>query len=494
VADIQQKLHTLYDHVYGESGLNTIIDGLQDDVEKMGEEVHAHGTDLDLLQNDFTAIFAKNFDPFRTSMEEQLKAHGQTFIQHFESLSKLEERIIKLQSEEETRTFTVSQLQSLNNLVHSMAAAKEHLSRLQNSLNAEVHQRNAAVEDLKKQVALKQDTLVATQAIDTVKAAVRNLQDQYDNISTDDLHQKMVHWFLQAYPSNAANMIQQFGVIQHEIAQLRKFTDQISRIPDGTQTLSALAQIGPQLITLAQSPPGYKDSVEGLAESKEALKSMSETMTKLQTQYVGLAHTVGSLQAFMRSLNSNTAPFARAESLVALQESIRKLQEEERQARNEFATKAGKEHDQRVEAEGKIRRGINDLTTKIDKELKERIEAEQEIVFTNNQWFKEFEKDTTGKIKATSEQLEALQAALDKFRADFNEVLDDTSKEFLNRLPTLYVVTAELQTFLEDLNMNLPKGPLHIEWTADLNADVFATPAPESDESRNAARKGKSKQ
>ena len=485
----QHDFRELWTHVRGETGLDTIIDGLQDDVEKMGQDVHAHGVDLALLQKDFSAIFADKFDPFKASVEKQWQAYSQTFMELSESLSKLQDQVTKSKSEK-VETPTTSQLQSLNVLLRDMVTVKEQ----QTSITADLHRQHTDIEGLKDQVALKQDTSAATQAVDAVKAAIRSLQNQYDNISTDDLHQKMVNWFLHAYPNNAANMVQQFGVIQHEIGQLRRFTDQISRIPNGTQTLSALAQIGPQLIALAQSTPGSRDSAKGPGGSKEEFESLGQALAQTQQRSEGLAQTVVSLQTFMQSLNSDKAPFAKAGSLVELQESMRELQEMERLARNEFRNKAGQEHDQRVKAEEKITLEIKNLVAKVDDDKKERIEAEQDIVSTSNQRFTEFAADTTAKIKATADQLTSLHGAMNKIRAGVNEALTDTNKEFLNRLPILFVVAAELQSYLEDLNMNLPKGPLEFDWTANLNDELFTAPAPLSDEGHNTVRKGKSKQ
>ena len=131
---------------------------------------------------------------------------------------------------------------------------------------------------------------------------------------------------------------------------------------------------------------------------------------------------------------------------------------------------------------------------KVEDDKKERIEAEQDIVSTSNQRFTEFAADTTAKIKATADQLTSLHGAMNKIRAGVNEALTDTNKEFLNRLPIRFVVAAELQSYLEDLNMNLPKGPLEFDWTANLNDELFTAPAPLSDEGHHTARKGKSKQ
>ncbi|KAF2633248.1 hypothetical protein BU25DRAFT_486398 [Macroventuria anomochaeta] len=501
VEDVQQRLRSMEDRVGGATGLSTIIDGLQDDVERMEADIHAFKNDLGVVQNSFTNIFAESFDPFKTSVEEQMKTHSQSFSQHSELLGKLQEQVAKSQIECPSHNFSAPQMRLLNNMVQSTTEVRQDLSCLQDSVKTEVEQRTAAVEDIRQQVVLKQDIISATQAIDTVKAAIRNLQSQYDNISTDDLHQKMVHWFVQHYPSTPANMLQQFAVIQHEVGQLRNFTDQINRIPNGTQALNALAQISPQLTALVQSPPGSKGSPELLAKTSEALKTINDSMAKAHKQIENLTRTVGSLQTSIHTLNSNNTPFVRTESLAALEQSISTLRADVEaefkralQARNEFVTKAGKEHDLRVDVEKSIRASIKDLTTKVHKEREERVEAEQDIVLASNDRFKELE---TGKIKTTSDQVESLQAALGKICTEFEKLVkefnDPVNKELLNHLPTLFLQTGQLQWVIEDLNQNLPKGALEFEWSCDFK-NKFNIPAPYSEESGEAAGKGKSKQ
>lgn len=439
VASIQQELRSLEDHIRGDTGLDTIINSLQEDVEKMEVDMHTYKNDLDVLQSSFADLFAKNFDPFKASIEARLK----------------------LQKESTPPALTASQQQLLNNVAQDIITIKQDLSRLQETVDSEMAQRNSAIEQLTTQVALKQDIVSATQANDTIKAAVRNLQNQYDNISTDDLHQKMVHWFVQQYPSNAANLAQQYHNMQHEVGQLRKFSDQINRIPNGPQVLGALAQKGPQLIALVQSPLGSRDTPETRTRTSEALKTTNEAVAKAQKQNENMEKTVGGLQTFMQTLNSNDTPFVRTALLATLEQSIRTLRA--------------------------------DLTTKISNEHNERVTAQQSIEIARNRRFQEVENGTNDKIEAISERVESLQTTLGKLRTDFDEVLNDSltpiNTNFLNRLPSLFIVIAQMQELFESLNLNLPKGPLDFEWYWDLNS----LSVPEGDKPLGVARKGVSR-
>lgn len=294
--NIQQRLHLLESRINGETGLSSlskIIDDLQDDFEKMDKEIHDYGRDFEMFQTNFLAIFKQTFDPFKVSIEQQLQSHSQTLTQHAETLTKLEEQVEKSHIETPTSGLTTEQLKLVDTVVEDTTTLKQALTRLQESFYAEVEHRNTTTQDLKQQLALKQDTLSAIQANDTVKAAVRNLQAQYDNISTDDLHQKMVQWFLQQYPSSSASLIQQFGAFQHEFKEMRNFIGQMSWVAHYAQTLGALARIGPQLQALVQSPSGSKTPSESLAKTMESLKTMETAIANVQKQNESLKDLEG---------------------------------------------------------------------------------------------------------------------------------------------------------------------------------------------------------
>lgn len=496
---LEQRLRSVEDHIGGAGGLSTRCDKLQNDIGEVKEDIEDCQSNVDIVQKSIIGIFGEIFDPFKAWVEERFKDITQNLIQTREILASLQSKVEESERECPAATFSAPQLALIHNMVQGATEVKQDLSCLRDSVHMEAEQRNAAVEDLKQQVAMKQDVATATQAIDVVKAAVRNLQNQYDNISTDDLHQKMVHWFMQNYNSTPANMLQQFAAIQHEVTQLRKFTDVVTRIPNGVQTLGTLAQLGPQLTALVQSPPAPKESLEKLAKTNESLRIMGDSVAKAHRQHDSLAKVVGNLQTSMHSLNSNITPFVRAESLATLEKSITTLRaelkaglENELRARREFETKASNEHDQRVHAEAAIKTSIQDLSKKLEKEIKERGEAEQDILSISNEKLREFQN---GQIKTASDQVERLQKAFDQTRADFEKALNDfndpKNKELFEWLPKLFLHVGQLQWVLEDLNQNLPKGGLEIEWTSDWK-DKFSVPSPFPD-SGGAAGKSKGK-
>jgi DNA repair exonuclease SbcCD ATPase subunit len=468
---LENRLRSMEDHIGGAGGLSTRCDQLQGAIGEVNEELGGCQNNVDLLGKSIVGLFGEIFDPFKASVEESFNKYDSNFTQTNEALARLQAQIEGSRKECPAATFSAPQLDLIQNMVQGATEVKQDLSRLQEYLHMESEQRNAAVEDLKQQVAVKQDAATAIKAIDVVKHAVQSLQHQYDNISTDDLHQRMVTWFMQSYAHPSANLLQHVPAIQHELAQLRAFTNVVTQVPNSAQTLSALAQLEPQLRTLAQIGPQLKALAQSpLAQTSGSLKTMEDSVAKAHQQHDSLVKVVSNLQTSMHSFNSNSTPFAKADSLKALENSIATLRAELKasnaeglQARTEFETKASREHEQRVHVETSLRASIQDVAQKVEKEVRERQEAAQEILSTSNKTFKEFDKGQTQLQKA----LDQLRSDLDKALNDFNDFNDPGLRDALGYLSTLFVHVGQLQWVLEDLNQNLPKGGLEIDWNFD---------------------------
>jgi len=269
--------------------------------------------------------------------------------------------------------------------------------------------------------------------------------------------------------------------------------------------LKSLAAIVPRLTALAQSPPPPGVLEGASAKTVESLKTLEGEVAKAVQQHSSLAQVVKGLQGSLHSLNKT--PFAKADSLSVLKKSIESLRaelkantKEEVQARKEFGTKAGKEHDQRLKAEETIKTSIKsvetlvrDLSKRMDGQVKERETAERELLSTSNEKIKELENTQ----KTASGQSEKVQEAIDKLRSDFHNALtyvnDPKNKEAIALLPELFLHVGQLQWVLEDLNQNLPKGRLEIDWHNDFK-DKWPIPSPFPDANgAPATHKGKGK-
>ncbi|KAF3053661.1 hypothetical protein E8E11_010568 [Didymella keratinophila] len=489
---LETRLRSVENLVGGTDGLSTRFDQLQVDVEEVNGVIER-------LREGFISIFQTTFDPFKESVEKDLKAHDSSFAKISEMLDILRGKVEASQKECPAAAFSAPQLKLIQNMVQGATEVKQDLSRLQDFVRGETKQRIAAVEDLQQQVAIKQDAEAANKLMDTIKHSIRALTAQYENIVSDDLHQRMTHWFMQDYSQPTANLLRNVPNILHELQLVQSFTEVLTRIPNSVQTLSTLAQLEPQLMSLAeigpqlkslaaivpqltalaQSPPTPGGSHGASTKTAEPLKTLEGEVAKAVQQHSSLAQVVKGLQESLHSLNK--APFAKADSLSALERSIESLRaelktntEEEVQARKEFGTKAGKEHDQRLKAEETIKTSIKsvetlvrDLSKRMDGQVKEREAAERNLLSTSNEKVKELENAQ----KTASDQSEKIQKAIDQLRLDLDKALSAANspddKQLLGWLPLLFLHVGQLQWVLEDLNQNSPRGGLKIKWHVD---------------------------
>jgi chromosome segregation ATPase len=347
---VQQPDRSFEERITGELGqIRDSIDELKQDSEQMESDIDKHETDMAVLRSSFADIFTQHFDPFKARIEQYLELCYKNITEHAKAVTKLGDEVTKLQAQPTSSGLTDAQFSRLNEVSLDIATLKENLVDQKGLVDAElqrqktaindvkeqmaseqdsptlkqtvadlhvlfhttVEQLNSTAKDLKEQVASKQDAISAKQSFDSVKATIRNLQHQYENIFTDDLHQRMVHWFLQEYPSTPANLVRQFAAMQHEVAQIQ---------------------------TLVQSPE---------------FKKINQTMAETQKKHANLTQTVASLKSSVDIIRSDATSFAKADLLVELGQSVRALQAGVRT-----------EHDERVKVEKAIQLSITDLETK----------------------------------------------------------------------------------------------------------------------------------
>jgi chromosome segregation ATPase len=502
IEGLETRLRSVENHVGGNSELSTRLDQLETDMEEIDKAVEDCQDKVTKLGESFVGIFETTFDPFQKSVEETFKGYDSSLSEVHKTLAILQDKVEASQKECPAGTVSAPQLKLIQDMVQGATEIKQDLSRLQDSVLEESEQRKAAVEDLQQQVAIKQDAAAANKLIDGVRHSLRALTSQCENIVTDDLHQRMVSWFMQSYDKTNSHLLKHIPDINLELQQMRHFTDVFTRIPNSAQTLSTLAQLEPQLMSLAQvgpqlkslaeivpqltalaqSPPATERSRELSSKTAESLKILEDQMTKAVQQHSSLAQVVKGLKGSLQSLNNT--PFAKADSLTALEKSIMSLRaelkantEEGVQARKEFEPKALKEHEQRLIAEKSIKDSLRDLSKQVDEEVNERKKAEQQMLSTSNEKLKELEN-----AQATAfYQSEKVQKALEQLRSDLDKALSDINdpknKEALACLPILFLHVGQLQWVLEDLNQNLPKGGLEIEWHNDFK-DKWPIPSP----------------
>jgi chromosome segregation ATPase len=360
-----------------------------------------------------------------TRLQDQLEAETN---QRNEEMSKLRTQTLQSQSLIGSPKLTSLQASTHQALVQEVSSVKQELDQLraiQNNING---RQDHEMQSFREQLAAKQDTVTAEQSLDVIKLGVRNLQDQYNNITTDNLHQQMVHWFLAQYPSNTAELLLRLKSAEQELAQLRNHWQQISWIQSYAAALHALVKNGPAI-----SPPlPNGDFQQQIAtNANEALDAARLARAKSEA-------------ADKRVTECNTG-------IQTLNAQLEKLIAEERTTRAEFVSKAGAEHRQRVMSEDKIRTSIH--------QLREEAKNDTSIV--------------SASLASTLARLEHVETASTQLRDEYNTIIStviEPNTHFLGRLQEVFIAVAQLQQAMARLNQKLPRDKLlQISWTHELS-------------------------
>lgn len=300
-----------------------LIDESLTNVEKL---VHEHGNAIEGLgTNIIPALFTQQIEPLKQYYEQQLTSISEQLEMHKYEITKLKLQQ-SLKSENSSRQpATEMDSPQVMSIFKDMKSLQQEMSELKASLSAETARQDRDVKDVKGQLTTKEDTFAVDRKLDSVRQGLNSLEDRYQNITTDQLYQKMVHWFVQAYPSNA-NMAQQLATIKMQVAQLNTFLPHMVWVQSHEQDLAVLTAMIQQL----------------------------------------------------QALCSEDSPFARIQSIQSLEEELQKLQEKvvagftkANNAQLEFRTTAGIASDQRVKAEAKIRSSVEELKKFFSERLKD---------------------------------------------------------------------------------------------------------------------------
>jgi chromosome segregation ATPase len=360
-----------------------------------------------------------------TRLQDQLEAETN---QRNEDMSKLRTQTQQSQSLIGSPKLTSLQASTYQVLVQEMSSVKQELDQLRAVQNNVKGRQDHEMQCFKDQLATKQDTVTAEQSLDVVRLGVRNLQDQYNNITTDNLHQQMVHWFLAQYPSNTADLLLRLQSAEQELNHLKSHWQQISWIQSYAAALRALVKNGSAL-----SPPipngNFQQQIATNAneavDAARIARAKSEAADKRVTE----------CNAEIQALNTR------------LEESIT----DERTTRAEFVTKAGAEHRQRVISEDKIRTSIH--------QLREETQKDTIIVSTS--------------LASALTRLEQVETASNQLRDEYNTTVStiiEPNADFLGRLKEVFVAVAQLQQATARLNQKLPREKsLQLRWTHDLS-------------------------
>jgi hypothetical protein len=348
-----------------------------------------------------------------------------------------------------------AQQAQLESVTKSAASLQEELSSLQAGLTQESSSREEEVRDVKQQLLLKADIVTVNNHKDQMHHTIRILQDQYNNISTDDLYQKMIHWFMKSYPTNMSTVVTQVTALQQDIETLQSLATQIASVQSLDFTsLTSLGSKAPEIITMVNSTTELHQLPKTWAKIEVACNDAKEAMTKAEaadanaTQQAERVNQVNllvtSLQKSLNNLNAADSRFAKSldlRNLATQLEGLEKNLATEKQARilstNELKVTAGIDQEQILELSTRVDR----VDTRID-EMKPRIAKVEESAL-------------------------GLRTDVDVINHDYIE----PNREFLGLLGSMFILVGELQRVVESLNQNSLATPLRIQWTNDLELE-----------------------
>lgn len=256
---------------------------VEDHLEPVQLTVHNLSNELAVLQHSLPELLKQALDPLRLSVGQdiqQLRADLTTFQQ---------------------QTSSASSVTQLDSILEDVKGVKTELENFQQSRTNESSLREREILGLKKELALKADLVTFDGMLNNLRCSLRSLQDQYNNISTETLHQKMVHWFLKNYPSSQANLVLQVTAMQHEVHGLQDLASQLAWLPSKSQDLNALLTCAPQLQALADSADSLHRLVQPRSRIDQACEEAQEAVKIVRTVEKTLNEKTEFLQSALKT-------------------------------------------------------------------------------------------------------------------------------------------------------------------------------------------------
>lgn len=195
--------------------------------------------------------------------------------------------------------------------------------------------------DIKNHLEEKAATEVVEAQLNSLRTVFRGFQDQYNNITTDDLYSKMINWFMQNYPSNPPQVLQQLAAVQHDIRGLQNTLGGTAWLQSKMQDLNSLLEMGPQLAALVQSAGGIQHLLQNAGNLVAATRAADEANKRADKMEIVLGKdgvnlqstqtAVRELQQAVQDQHSDSA------SLVRRPEVLRMIEDLENLMKNKYA-------------------------------------------------------------------------------------------------------------------------------------------------------------
>ncbi|KAL5115802.1 hypothetical protein ACEQ8H_006297 [Pleosporales sp. CAS-2024a] len=273
------------------TALDADIDRLYSGLGNVEKAVQDQSTTIEALQDNIESIFRAKFDPLKQDMDARMSSIQQKAQALNDVVSNLQQQSHAMQATSTTST-------------EGYPALKKQIEELQASMTNEISLRVAEIDDVKK---------MTDDAIESLKFAFRSHQDQYNNISTEEIYTKMVDWFLQAYPANATNMVQQFGSLQTEVQNLHQAMqtlDSSSWVQSATfGTLEMqVNELKDQVSSLDVS--GRAEHVGYMEELGVSVRELRENINRMQAEFIEPnREALGSFSALVKQFHSIQTAF-----------------------------------------------------------------------------------------------------------------------------------------------------------------------------------------
>jgi uncharacterized coiled-coil DUF342 family protein len=411
---------------------------------RLDEDAQRHSTQIENLSKEGPEFFRTKFDPFQQTVEERFQQINETLQNVARDVTQLRQQSSQPQISDQ-----------LTAVVQGNESLKLDVAKLHNDLQDERAQRAQNIGDVKHQLAEKTDSTAVDNMIDHFRISFENLQHQYNNITSDDLHRRMVKWFLESYPANAVDMVRQFATIQQEVRSLKAFSGHLSWVQTHGQNIALLVQNKDQLQVLLQSAPALQQLPHIFAKvdqiARDAKKALDTAVTNdgkasEQEELIRqLRDTTTRLEHANYKFLGDSSPFAKTHAMHELQ----------------ITTENGLA----VETAARIN-AIEELRSAARGEYKKLSEEYRETQST-------IQASTT----TTTEQKQRVDSLHDLFQ-HLRTDIDAIKNEFIepNRLlfatyPKVVMLLGQIQLAIEELNMNLPKAAdlaFNFQWTFDL--------------------------
>ena len=416
VEDLQKHLDQVATDVKQVQGEMEKMSGVLEDLDKgltaNEKMVHDHDARIKVVHEEVPALFRTYFDPFKQKIEQQLEQLGQAVndsVQQAEDLKHLRQEVDQVQSMLKNEQAVNDSVQQAEDLKH----LRQEVDQVQSTLKNEQAVRDQAIRLVKHEITQKAELATTNEQMERFSLAFRNLQEQYNNITTDDLHGRMVQWFLQNYPNSTANSLQQLSLLQQDVQRLQALSAQVSWIQTQSQNLADLLTNAPKLD-------------EACKGASDAIAKAGVIETKVQEQRKLLESVQGAvdgLQQSFHNLNSATSPFVKVQAILDIERRFEAL---------------------KAHVEGRLageRQACVDLANEL--------------------------RSTSSQMTAGIEDIAKASSALRNLRNDVDTLNNDyikPNRDFFGLFGNMVIAIGQLQSVVENLNQNLPKGPLAIEW------------------------------